>query len=156
VVIIGAITKLLDNVCVRAFTDIVQEVQYAKGVREQKMEFEKAYGASPYVKHVVYHTPVPPGVAVVSQNAALAAPPQWGEGSSNGNAYLPVQSYDVSNQQHLNELVAMMNQTSITSASSDQMQEVPVDERIIFMTFSKGYPISESEVRAFFARYFTL
>ncbi|BAT96223.1 hypothetical protein VIGAN_08312700 [Vigna angularis var. angularis] len=143
VVIIGAVTKLLNNVCLRAFEDIVKEVQYMKGVREQKMEFGNIYGGSPYVKHVVYHAPVP---------AALAAPPQWeSNANSNVNAYLPMQSYDVSNQ-HFNELVAMMNQTSITSTGSDQTQEVAIDDRIIFMTFSKGYPISEAELRAFFSR----
>lgn len=143
VVIIGAVTKLLNNVCVRAFADIVKEVQYMKGVREQKMEFGNIYGGSPYVKHVVYHSPVPA--------AALAAAPQW---ESSANAYLPMQSYDVSNQ-HFNELVAMMNQTSINSTSNDQTEDVPVDDRIIFMTFSKGYPISEPELRAFFSRYTT-
>lgn len=30
--------------------------------------------------------------------------------------------------------------------------EVPADERTIFLTFSKGYPISENEVRDFFTR----
>lgn len=30
---------------------------------------------------------------------------------------------------------------------------VPVDERTIFLTFSKGYPITEREVRDFFTRY---
>lgn len=36
----------------------------------------------------------------------------------------------------------------------DQVEEeVSEDERTIFMTFSKGYPISEKEVREFFTRY---
>lgn len=31
-------------------------------------------------------------------------------------------------------------------------EAVPPDERTIFLTFSKGYPISENEVRDFFTR----
>ncbi|ESW17440.1 hypothetical protein PHAVU_007G239900 [Phaseolus vulgaris] len=155
VAIIEAVTKLLDSVCVRAFTDIIKEVQYMKVVREQKLEYENLYGSNPYVKQVVYHNTPVPGVTIVSQQPALP-PPQWGEGSStswetNPNMYLPLESYGVSNQ-HFNDLVAMMNQTSISAPTSDETQEVPVDDRIIFMTFSKGYPISEAEVRAFFAR----
>jgi len=158
VVIIGAVTKLLNNVCVRAFTDIVKEVQYMKAVREKNLELENIYGASPYVKQVVYHHSPLPGV-IVSPQAALPPPQPWNEGSStawenNTNLYLPQETYGVSNQ-HFNDLVAMMNQTSITAATSDENQEVPLDDRIIFMTFSKGYPISEAEVRGHFARYTT-
>lgn len=35
----------------------------------------------------------------------------------------------------------------------DQVDLVPADERTIFLTFSRGYPISETEVRDFFTRY---
>ncbi|KAI3758016.1 hypothetical protein L6452_05562 [Arctium lappa] len=36
----------------------------------------------------------------------------------------------------------------------DLEHEIPVDDRTVFLTFSKGYPISESEVRDYFTRNF--
>jgi len=49
-IIIGAVTKLFDSVCVRVFTHIVKEVQYIKVVRGQKLEYENIYGSNPYVR----------------------------------------------------------------------------------------------------------
>ncbi|KMT15882.1 hypothetical protein BVRB_3g055700 [Beta vulgaris subsp. vulgaris] len=36
----------------------------------------------------------------------------------------------------------------------EEMQNIPSSERTIFLTFSKGYPISETELHEFFNRYF--
>ncbi|CAJ1967846.1 unnamed protein product [Sphenostylis stenocarpa] len=162
VVIIGSVTKLLNNVCVRAFADIVKEVQYMKDMREQNLQFENMFGTNHYVKQVVHHSPVP-AITIVSQHASALPPPppQWSEGSStswetNSSAYLPLETYDVSNQNEFNhifnELIATTNQTSITTGLNDEKMEVPIDDRIIFMTFSKGYPISEAELLGFFSR----
>lgn len=38
----------------------------------------------------------------------------------------------------------------------EEGEAVPADERTIFLTFSKGYPISEEEVRDYFGRFFKL
>lgn len=35
----------------------------------------------------------------------------------------------------------------------EESELVPPDDRTIFLTFSKGYPISENEVKEFFTRY---
>lgn len=158
VTIIGAVTKLLNNVCVRAFIDIVHEVQYMKAMKEQNLQIANIYGTDPYAKQAVYYTPLP-SVTFVSQQVAIPTP-QWSEGNSSSqetNINPPLETCDVSYQtdfnQNLNELLAMLNETSITTSASDGKKEVLVDDRIIFMTFSKGYPISEAEVREFFARY---
>ncbi|GKV18248.1 hypothetical protein SLEP1_g28655 [Rubroshorea leprosula] len=46
-------------------------------------------------------------------------------------------------------------QVSKTSGKEDKREvEVPADDRTIFLTFSKGYPISEKEARDFFSRKF--
>ncbi|KAK7393090.1 hypothetical protein VNO78_21543 [Psophocarpus tetragonolobus] len=155
--IIGAVTKLLNNVCVRAFTDIAQQVQYMKAMKEQNLQIQQMYGPTPYAKQVVYYTPLP-GVTIVSQQVAIPTP-QWSEGRSsswetniNTNINPPPETYDVSSQdefnQNFSDILALLNETSI----SDDIKDVPVDDRIIFMTFSKGYPISEAEVRDFFTR----
>ncbi|VVA12314.1 PREDICTED: CDL15_Pgr025997 [Prunus dulcis] len=34
-----------------------------------------------------------------------------------------------------------------------EAEDVPTDERTIFLTFSKGYPISKVEVKEFFSRF---
>ena len=57
VTIIGAVTKLLNNVCVRAFIDIVHEVQYMKAMKEQNLQIANIYGTDPYAKQAVYYTP---------------------------------------------------------------------------------------------------
>ncbi|TKY53528.1 hypothetical protein E2542_SST25062 [Spatholobus suberectus] len=148
VIIISAVTKLLNNVCVRAFTDIVQQVQYMKAMKEHNLQFANIYGAGPYVNQVVYYAPVP-GVTIVPQQVAIPTP-QWSEGSSSswGGANPSLEIYDVSNQiefnQNFNKFLSMFNQTSITTGSATS--------RIIFMTFSKEYPISKAEVRDFFTR----
>ncbi|KAH1261628.1 hypothetical protein GmHk_02G004446 [Glycine max] len=159
VILIGAVTRLLNNICVKAFTDIVQKVQYMK---EQNLQIANIYEVGPCVKQVVCYTPMPSANIISHQVAILT--PLWGEGSlvsweTNNNINPPAEAYDVANQielnQNFNEVLAMLNQTSITTGTNDEKKEVqvPIDDRIIFMTFSKGYPISEPEVRDFITRY---
>ncbi|TKY53530.1 hypothetical protein E2542_SST25064 [Spatholobus suberectus] len=178
VIVISAVTKFLNNVCLRAFTDIVQQVENMKAITEHKLQIANIYGAGPYVPQVVYYTPLPV-VTIVPHQQVLAIPtPLWSEGSSSSsggaNYNPPLETYDVSNQKefnpNFNKVLAMLNQTSITSSNTasnqtsitasntirdttrDENKEVPVDDRIIFMTFSKGYPITEAEVRDLFSR----
>ena len=48
----------------------------------------------------------------------------------------------------------MLNSLSLNDVGHPvEAEEVSADERTIFLTFSKGYPISENEVREFFTRY---
>jgi len=69
VLIIEAMTKFLDSVCARSFTDIVkEEVQYIKLVREHKLEYENIYGVNPYVRQGVYHNTHVPGASIVSHS----------------------------------------------------------------------------------------
>ncbi|KAK7279067.1 hypothetical protein RJT34_24111 [Clitoria ternatea] len=152
--IISSVTRILNDVCVRAFRDIVQQVLYMKALKEQSFQMAKTYGVMPagYVPQLVFYAPG--GITMVPPPVGMVAP-QSGEGSSRswsgfGN---PLQAaYDDLNQQafnrDLNEVVAMLSHTSL----SDEKKEVPVDDRIIFMTFSKGYPLFEAEIREFFSR----
>ncbi|WZZ60121.1 hypothetical protein YC2023_060228 [Brassica napus] len=45
-------------------------------------------------------------------------------------------------------------QQTPTRFSDDEEEVTPADDRTVFLTFSKGYPISESEVRVHFTRKF--
>nr|KYP53637.1 hypothetical protein KK1_024532 [Cajanus cajan] len=155
VTIIGAVTKLLNYVCVRAFSDIVQQVQYTKAMKEQHLQIANSYEAGSYMKQVVYYTPLP-GVTIVPHQQVAISTPQWSEESSNSSSVAnpPQETYDVLIRKDFNrnfiELMTMLNQT--TNTTRDEKKEVAVDDRIIFMTFSRGYLISEAEVRDFFSR----
>nr|KYP53640.1 hypothetical protein KK1_024535 [Cajanus cajan] len=112
-IIISAVTKILNNICLKVFIDIVQQVQYTKAMKER-----------------VYYNPLP-GFTIVPEQVVLPTP-QRSEGSSCywDGSNPPLETYDVSNQK----------------------EEVPVDDRIIFITFSEGYPTSKAEIRDFFSR----
>ncbi|KAJ1378294.1 hypothetical protein SESBI_48004 [Sesbania bispinosa] len=139
--IINALTKLLNDVCLRAFTDIVLQVQYAKAMKEHEIQLANIYGTMPL------HPMQPQQVVVV---------PQWhnlGGGSSNA----PFEShYDASKHMDFNtdisDILAKLglDDDALNVAVSAEKIEVPVDERTIFLTFSKGYPISNMELRDFF------
>jgi hypothetical protein len=71
-------------------------------------------------------------------------------------------SYAYNGQQDVNQIMANLSlddtfaaETGIvTSTDKEKKIEMrPIDDRTLFMTFSKGYPISENEVREFFTRY---
>ncbi|XP_027364371.1 uncharacterized protein LOC113871470 [Abrus precatorius] len=159
--IVSAVTKLFNDVCVKAFTDIVQQVQHERAtMNERNFQIENMYGAVPdpymQMQQVMYYVPTP-SVTIVPQQV-LVTTPQLGEGSSSswsGAINPPLETFDVSNQNDFNqiydEVMTMLNHTTITSTGDEKM-DVPANDRTIFMTFSKGYPISEAEVREFFSR----
>ncbi|XP_057981089.1 uncharacterized protein LOC131166508 [Malania oleifera] len=68
--------------------------------------------------------------------------------------------YDLGAQRQLvsNELSELLNRINLVTPTDHQdaneKMEVPADDRTIFLTFSKGYPISEIEVRDFFTKKF--
>lgn len=51
------------------------------------------------------------------------------------------------------EMGDLLSRLRISSREEDDKECVRADGRTIFLTFSKGYPISEDEVRDFFTRY---
>ncbi|CAK9155120.1 unnamed protein product [Ilex paraguariensis] len=66
-------------------------------------------------------------------------------------AYEP---YDLKAQRQFlnNELGDMLSRVNLTVIGEEE--DIPADDRTIFLTFSKGYPTSETEVRDFFTRTF--
>ncbi|XP_031253902.1 uncharacterized protein LOC116111881 [Pistacia vera] len=76
------------------------------------------------------------------------------------NVLLPTVN-DIAVQRSLlrsDEMVEMLRRLAISSNSDEQEMNkeevVPQDERTIFLTFSKGYPISKNEIKDFFTRNF--
>ncbi|GKE78081.1 hypothetical protein Tco_1544201, partial [Tanacetum coccineum] len=58
-------------------------------------------------------------------------------------------------QQQRNSVLSRMNANGhVSSLVGDHQEEVPPENRTIFLTFSKGYPITEFEVRDYFTRLF--
>ena len=49
---------------------------------------------------------------------------------------------------------AAVKETKRVDNKDDEEEVTPADDRTVFLTFSKGYPISESEVRVHFTRKF--
>ncbi|XP_028797048.1 uncharacterized protein LOC114752471 [Neltuma alba] len=115
--IVHAITKIINDVCIRAFTDIVQKVGSEKAM--------------------IRRSQINPGVQPAYYDSTRHAV----QPRHNTIAQYESQNDEVSKMLKRLEL-------SITSAG----RNVPPDERTIFLTFSKGYPISEAEVRDYFSR----
>ncbi|MED6149813.1 hypothetical protein PIB30_066233 [Stylosanthes scabra] len=139
--VIPAVTKLLNDVSVRAFTDIIQHVQFENARNAMISNAAPAYmQQSP---QMMYYAPAP-------APTAAANPSHWIAGSSSSSL---IGSRQDEFNQEFREIVAKLNLSNTVVANEMMMREVPVaDDRTIFMTFSKGYPISEAEIRDFFAR----
>ena len=155
--IIPAVTKYLNDVCTRAFTDIVQQVHYERAMKQQNYNAANYYGTmqKAFMPPVMYYAPAP-GVAIVPQQITVPVA-QWHEGNSTPwvGSGTGADSYDAASRNDFNqEFKEILNKVQLSAATiASEMKEVPADDRTIFMTFSKGYPISESEVREFFARF---
>ncbi|RHN45102.1 hypothetical protein MtrunA17_Chr7g0226651 [Medicago truncatula] len=116
--VINDVTKLINDVCVIAFEDIIEQVQYTMAI---KMQQQMLYS-------------YPNNIGMVPQQI----------------------------QPDVREILANLNlddiyacDSSIVAPNDDKRNEIkqPIDDRTIFMTFSKGYPIYESELREFITRY---
>ena len=95
--LITDVTKFINEVCIRAFTDIIEHMIY-NGVAEQ-------------------------------QELYLA--------NLHGTASLPTH---------------MLPQAAYYTPNDSPMVPQQIDDRTLFMTFSRGYPVSENELRDFFSR----
>ncbi|KAF7811600.1 uncharacterized protein G2W53_032576 [Senna tora] len=111
--IISAVTKIINDVCLRAFPDIVQEIQQEK---EQK-PMNNSVGN--ILSKFIYYNP-PQAIGVVPQCI--------------GKAVSQDEIFD-----DANELLRSIDEERMNNI-------VPPDDKTIFMTFSKGYPISEAEL----------
>ncbi|KAL7228747.1 hypothetical protein ACSBR2_007443 [Camellia fascicularis] len=145
--VLRGVTKIVNEVCIRAFDEIMRS----------------AFGNNSFFIFPFYHhdrfgsgtsnvaLPVVVNCGGVGSEKIEGNPDQIGSGVSVHGGY---DSYDQTNQGQIlnNELSELFGRISILV--NEEEREVPPDDRTIFLTFSKGYPTSETEVRDFFTRKF--
>ncbi|KAJ4845896.1 hypothetical protein Tsubulata_026863 [Turnera subulata] len=157
VAVIAAVTKIVHEVCGRAFQDISQYVM------RTKKRSSSSVGETSKSQNVQGGGGVQEGMNSVNPNPT----PQ----NQNPEGSVPVMHYDpaelymdpIMNEAaggHLQhgpydplvhrqaEIADAFSHIKISDAAEENF--VPEHDRTIFLTFSKGYPISEDEVRAFF------
>jgi hypothetical protein len=134
--VIKEVTKVINDICIRAFSDIIEQMHH--GV-DQRFYLGNVLGAAAARVHVPH-----PNMQMQPQINELGG------------------SYAYNGQQDMNQIMANLSLDETYAAeigfvtSTDNKKKIemrPIDDRTIFMTFSKGYPISETEVREFFTRY---
>ncbi|XP_010068858.2 uncharacterized protein LOC104455833 [Eucalyptus grandis] len=152
--ILQAISKVINEVCVLAFFDIMQKVVQNRA-RTSNANAKSGNFAHPseqgYGDQSVY--PIPPapyrGIGVGPPNVPSSFIPLFRKGG-----YLDLifgEDYE-QEAQTFNDSYFLSGETSYSQIEDDA--GVPPDERTIFLTFSKGYPIPENEVREYFTRRF--
>jgi hypothetical protein len=148
--VIKEVTKLINDICIRAFSDIIEKMHH--GV-DQRFYLGNVLGAAAAAR---VHVPPPPHMQMQPPPNVVprAVPPAPQINKLGGSS-----AYN--GQQDVNQIMANLSlddtfaaETGIvTSTDKEKKIEMrPIDDRTLFMTFSKGYPISENEVREFFTR----
>ncbi|CDY38552.1 BnaA05g12810D [Brassica napus] len=129
--ILVGVTKNLNDVCNRAFDDI-----YEKGYKEQLLAIERAKLIEEMKKiRLGAQQQTPTRLSVQHQT------PSWWN----------VQQ-QISHVEKKAKTVVM--ETEGADIKEDEEEVTPADDRTVILKFSKGYPISESEVRVHFTRKF--
>ncbi|XVF23708.1 hypothetical protein REPUB_Repub13aG0063000 [Reevesia pubescens] len=158
--IIRGIVQLVQDVCIIAFDDIVEEaLGFADEQRiEQNLQPLRSYGPLVRPNLPVYNC----GVGEIGdqkmrnhQNFSAYTNTD-GLGfvhAVNPNDRLSLRAQRESLNNEMEELLERIHSIRINSLEENNNEEVPADKRTIFLTFSKGYPISENEVKRFFTRY---
>lgn len=143
--ILHGVTRTVNEVCIRAFGDIL--LQHAM---EREMisdgNTENLLGENEIMKELISHY----GRITTSPGIMSQKPSQYFQGF---DPYGPI--FQGNPDVLSNEIGEIVSQLRISNSnnSEQEMEFVPADERTIFLTFSKGYPISENEIRDFFSRY---
>ncbi|XP_021901973.1 uncharacterized protein LOC110817650 [Carica papaya] len=117
------VTKVMNEVCTRALSDIMQMVV-------ERNATQSIANCETLMANLNISTRQP-----APQRALLAIPPIVPQSS-----YIPT------------GLFGNMPADLGFVQASEVIPEVPAEDRTMFLTFSKGYPVSEKEVRDFFAK----
>lgn len=166
--IVRGVTKIINEVCIRAFEDILKLAQGSDantsniggdlgqvGDGLQNFNLVNTYmpmmdPSSPFWYHnsgVQVHPSHMGALQYSPADIVVGRPPEISMGFD---------PYDLSLQRNIlnNEISEVLNRMklSVDEEVKEKEQEVPPDDRTIFLTFSKGYPISEDEIREFFTR----
>ncbi|KAH7537352.1 hypothetical protein FEM48_Zijuj03G0083400 [Ziziphus jujuba var. spinosa] len=138
--VIRGVTRMLNKVCARAFQDILQRVQ------ERKAQEHARLGSLTSVYYSNNHPYNYGGSTVKGSDSS----PHVGGGFDTSDLAFQRQIMNSS------ETGDVLGRLQLGGGSSDVKGRdcVPVDDRTIFLTFSKGYPISEFEVKEFITKKF--
>jgi hypothetical protein len=153
--IIRGVTRIINEVCVRAFEDIVKLAQGTEEIVNFPVNFSGPL-MNPLLPAAWYSNP---GVGVHPPHhtgALQVFPPHVSGGGGPSETLQGFDPYDLSVQRHIlnTEIGEVLSRLKLSAGDHDQEEkEVPPDDRTIFLTFSKGYPISQNELKDFFTRY---
>ncbi|KAJ6322899.1 hypothetical protein OIU77_012687 [Salix suchowensis] len=152
--ILRALTKIINEVCARAFEDISRQVIEKKSAGEgtdivaensvrQEVHPSNYYG--PSINPVMCYNSTAAGVYGQGGVSPLFMAPNF--------EVLPAYDLPVQRQIICSENIAgLLDRIKISDGDHHGEKDVYADNRTIFLTFSKGYPISEDEVRDFFTK----
>uniref|UniRef100_A0A7N0UC32 Uncharacterized protein n=1 Tax=Kalanchoe fedtschenkoi TaxID=63787 RepID=A0A7N0UC32_KALFE len=159
--VIRGVTHLMNEICVKAFNDIMQRV-----MENRHSLFQVSPNSSGMLGNVPFRPPSGfnsnvPRVRLYAPGSSSGTPIPYDE-SIDPRVYIEATAvappYDLQVQRDIlnNQMGELLDEIFTTTIGGDNQRqigsEVPPDDRTIFLTFSKGYPISENEVREFFTR----
>ncbi|CAK9167650.1 unnamed protein product [Ilex paraguariensis] len=165
--VLRGVTKIVNEVCARAFRRVTVPQMIGKvGESSSSVKTEGGRVRGTMVGGGSYHP-----IINVPFNTSVEAIPHVGHGGTvNFGEGMPssekigvsghvvgvgnVKGYDLSTERQIlnTELSDILSRVNLTV--TEEEREVSPDDRSVFLTFSKGYPISETEVRDFFTRKF--
>ncbi|XP_054808978.1 uncharacterized protein LOC129311026 [Prosopis cineraria] len=134
-----AIDKLINSVCDRAFDDII-----VKFLLQKQAEKEHALHYNPMMLPPP-HEVGPPQVLPLK---VVVPAPAVDEGSSSSGGLGDASEVKVLT----NGVCEIPRRVELRVGGAGERRHVAEDDRTVFLTFSKGYPISESEIIEFFYR----
>ncbi|KDP46151.1 hypothetical protein JCGZ_06662 [Jatropha curcas] len=141
-VILPAVSKIVNQVCERAFQDIFVQAEKLKSVVVSTFSDGKKKVFDSYGGNLIYGP----------YNHQLGNLGFSNNYRSQGN----YDNIEIQNQKQIlnDEIADLLSHIHISSTNDEEKDNssVPADERTIFLTFSKGYPISEAELGDFFMR----
>ncbi|XP_007009707.2 PREDICTED: uncharacterized protein LOC18586329 [Theobroma cacao] len=165
--IIPGIIQNIQDVCFRAFRDIFKLASTINSMdaqrrSEQSLELSRFYGPLTRPTLPVFND-YNSGVGNFSdQNMGNKQVfwPNWNSENSSfsqqvyhHNIKTQIQSLDEEMEELLNNTHSICTK-GLEENNNNNNQEVPAEDRTIFLTFSKGYSLSEKDVTDFFARKF--
>ncbi|GAB4836499.1 hypothetical protein Ancab_001411 [Ancistrocladus abbreviatus] len=158
--VLNGVRKMIRDVCMRVFRDIIQKAQAQMlgvgGEKEAPVAQGGAFSESAcnYGYSQTYNNYDVPEFSVPLDLESI----QGGIAGHRSGGSLSVNdprcgSYTQEQVLH-GELAELLCRLRVNDPSEAEEKQVPPDERTIFLTFSKGYPIQEDEVQEFFTQTF--
>ena len=157
--IMPAVAKLQRHTCIRAFIDIIKKVQHERAEKMKTIQKQNLNPPPSPVPHFFRMEPTPlpmgyctwgfpigqvfrPGIPV----AALAPP-----------HHMVIQKFDTAHPRGLlnNEFNQSLGAKHLNGGGNNaaDASKVHPDDRSIFVTFSRGYPVSESQLLNYVTRF---